>query len=142
VAALLALFLGGLGAHHFYLGRPILGVLYLLFCWTFIPAIIAFIEGLVLLVTSDDSFNRSHSAHFVSAGMASSGSAQQKPGGNGCVVALVICGIVGLVGFVVLQGLINDHNRRRQAAIDFHRGEADRALRDAERMLDELRRRQ
>lgn len=142
VAALLALFLGGLGAHHFYLGRPILGVLYLLFCWTFIPAIIAFIEGVVLLLTSDDSFNRSHSAHFVSGAMASSGSAQQNSGGNGCVVALIICGIVGALGFVVLQAMMNDHNRRRQAAIDFHRGEVERNVRDAERMLDELRRRQ
>jgi len=61
VAALMALLLGGIGAHHFYLGRPILGVVYLLFCWTFIPAVVALIEGLVLLCTSDDAFNRAHS---------------------------------------------------------------------------------
>jgi len=41
---LLALFLGGIGAHHFYLGSIGLGILYLLFCWTFIPAIVALIE--------------------------------------------------------------------------------------------------
>ena len=62
VAALLALLLGGIGAHHFYLGRPILGVIYLLFCWTFIPALIAFIEGLVLLCTSDKAFAQRYSA--------------------------------------------------------------------------------
>src|SRR5882762_4378371 len=44
VAILLALFLGGLGAHHFYLGRPGLGVLYLLFCWTLVPSFVALIE--------------------------------------------------------------------------------------------------
>ncbi|MEI6541489.1 MAG: NINE protein [Planctomycetota bacterium] len=54
--------LGGIGAHHFYLGRPILGVIYLLFCWTFIPALIAFIEGLVLLCTSDKAFAQRYSA--------------------------------------------------------------------------------
>ena len=43
-AVLLALFLGGLGAHKFYLGQAGLGVLYLLFCWTFIPAIVALFE--------------------------------------------------------------------------------------------------
>jgi TM2 domain-containing membrane protein YozV len=43
-AVLLALFLGGLGAHKFYLGQIGLGVLYLVFCWTFIPAIISLIE--------------------------------------------------------------------------------------------------
>jgi TM2 domain-containing membrane protein YozV/DNA-directed RNA polymerase subunit RPC12/RpoP len=57
MAALLALFLGGFGVHHFYLGRPILGVIYLLFCWTFIPAIVAFIEALVLLCMSDQTFH-------------------------------------------------------------------------------------
>ncbi len=32
VAALLALFLGGLGIHKFYLGRTGWGIIYLLFC--------------------------------------------------------------------------------------------------------------
>lgn len=32
IAVLLAFFLGSFGAHHFYLGRNGLGVLYLLFC--------------------------------------------------------------------------------------------------------------
>ena len=55
-AALLAFFLGGLGVHHFYLGNTLLGVIYLLFCWTFIPAIIAFIEFIIFLCMSDASF--------------------------------------------------------------------------------------
>lgn len=55
-AALLAFFLGGIGVHRFYLGNGGLGVLYLLFCWTFIPAIIAFIEFLVLLGMSEREF--------------------------------------------------------------------------------------
>jgi len=41
---LLALFLGGFGGHRFYMGQVGLGVAYLLFCWTFIPACIAFVE--------------------------------------------------------------------------------------------------
>jgi TM2 domain-containing membrane protein YozV len=45
VAVILALFLGGIGAHKFYLGQAGLGILYLLFCWTYIPAIIAFFEA-------------------------------------------------------------------------------------------------
>lgn len=47
-AVLLALFLGGFGAHHFYMGKTGLGILYLVFCWTFIPAIIALIECFLL----------------------------------------------------------------------------------------------
>ena len=45
---LLALFLGGLGIHKFYVGQPGLGVLYLLFCWTFIPSIIAIGEACLM----------------------------------------------------------------------------------------------
>jgi TM2 domain-containing membrane protein YozV len=45
VAVLLALFLGGLGVHKFYMGQIGMGVLYLLFCWTTIPAWIALIEA-------------------------------------------------------------------------------------------------
>jgi len=55
-AGLLALFLGGLGVHKFYLGRWGQGILYLLFFWTLIPAIIGFIEGIVLLTMSDERF--------------------------------------------------------------------------------------
>lgn len=43
-AILWALFLGGIGAHKFYMGQTGLGILYLLFVWTYIPSIIAFIE--------------------------------------------------------------------------------------------------
>jgi len=55
-AALLALFLGGFGVHKFYLGRPVWGIVYLLLCWTFIPAFVAFIEFIVYLCMSDASF--------------------------------------------------------------------------------------
>ena len=45
-ALLLGLFLGGFGAHHFYLGKVSRGSLYALFFWTSIPAIVALIECL------------------------------------------------------------------------------------------------
>ena len=44
VAIVLALFLGGIGVHKFYLGRGGQGVLYLLFCWTFVPSFLALID--------------------------------------------------------------------------------------------------
>jgi TM2 domain-containing membrane protein YozV len=44
VGILLALFLGGLGIHHFYLRRTGLGILYLCFCWTGITTFLGFIE--------------------------------------------------------------------------------------------------
>lgn len=56
-AALLALFLGGFGIQFFYLGRNMAGLLSLLFCWTGIPAIIGFIQCILLLMSSDQEFN-------------------------------------------------------------------------------------
>jgi TM2 domain-containing membrane protein YozV len=47
-AVLLALFLGGLGIHKFYLGQTGLGILYLLFCWTGIPYIVGWFEAFVI----------------------------------------------------------------------------------------------
>ena len=47
-AVLLAVFLGGLGVHKFYMGENGLGVLYLVFCWTYIPAVIGLIEAFTI----------------------------------------------------------------------------------------------
>ena len=47
-AVLLSLFLGGLGIHKFYLNKPGMGILYLLFCWTTLPAIISFFEAFTI----------------------------------------------------------------------------------------------
>lgn len=60
VAALLALLLGGLGIHKFYLGQTGKGVLYLVFCWTYIPGILAFIEGIMMLCSNDEDFQKKY----------------------------------------------------------------------------------
>lgn len=56
VAGVLAILLGVFGVHKFYLGKNVQGVLYLLFCWTGIPALAGFIEGILYLVSSDEAF--------------------------------------------------------------------------------------
>lgn len=55
-AGLLAIFLGGLGIHKFYLGQNGLGILYIVFCWTFIPVIVGFVEGVIYLTMTDEAF--------------------------------------------------------------------------------------
>jgi len=57
-AGVLALLLGGIGAHKFYLGETGMGLLYLCFFWTAIPALIGFIEGIIYLTKTDEQFQR------------------------------------------------------------------------------------
>jgi TM2 domain-containing membrane protein YozV len=54
---LLTFFLGGFGAHKFYLGKPIQGILYLIFCWTFIPGFVALIEFFIYAFTPAESLD-------------------------------------------------------------------------------------
>ena len=72
VAGLLAIFLGGFGAHKFYLGYNAAGVTLLVlyisgfifsflligFLWLWIPGLIALIEGIVYLTKSDYEFEQ------------------------------------------------------------------------------------
>lgn len=57
VAGLLAIFLGGVGIHKFYLGRIGWGIAYLLFFWTAIPAVVGLIEGLIYFSMSGVDFD-------------------------------------------------------------------------------------
>ena len=59
-AGLLGIFLGGIGIHKFYMGKVGMGIVYILFCWTFIPALVGFIEGIVYLSSSDHNFQISN----------------------------------------------------------------------------------
>lgn len=56
VAGVLAILLGGIGIHKFYLGQTNLGIIYLLFCWTGIPALLGLIEGIIYLCSNDHNF--------------------------------------------------------------------------------------
>ncbi len=59
-AGVLALLLGGFGIHRFYTGQTLIGVLELLFFWTFIPALESFISGLIWLFGTEEEFNKKY----------------------------------------------------------------------------------
>jgi hypothetical protein len=59
-ALLLAWTIGGIGAHKFYLGRRGEGLLYLFFCVTFIPALVALLDGFSYLLMTDAQFAQRH----------------------------------------------------------------------------------
>jgi len=55
-AGIFAILLGDFGVHKFYLGNSGMGILYLVFFWTFIPGIIGIVEGIIYLTMSDRDF--------------------------------------------------------------------------------------
>ena len=59
-AAILAFFLGGIGVHRFYLNQISLGFVYLIFCWTLIPSIIAFLDFIIFLTMDEGNFNKKY----------------------------------------------------------------------------------
>jgi TM2 domain-containing membrane protein YozV len=90
-AGVLAIFIGGLGIHRFYLGQW-WGVFYLLLCWTGIPGLISLVEGIVFLCSNpekwDDKYNE--------------GIAGGREGSAGVVIALV----VGVFFFIAVIGIL------------------------------------
>lgn len=57
IAGILAFFFGLFGVHRFYLGQTGLGILYLLFFWTGITAIIGLIDAIVFFSMDRDDFD-------------------------------------------------------------------------------------
>ncbi|OCR02328.1 hypothetical protein BCD67_20225 [Oscillatoriales cyanobacterium USR001] len=68
IAILLAFFLGALGIHKFYLGYNLAGLLYLLFSWTFIPAILAFFDFIGLILMSEQAFQAKYNGAMLLGG--------------------------------------------------------------------------
>jgi TM2 domain-containing membrane protein YozV/type II secretory pathway pseudopilin PulG len=81
---LLTFFLGGIGAHKFYLGKHWQGALYLLFFWTYIPALAALVELIIYAFTSEERLSEKYSA----------------AGGAGAVIVIVV--VVAFVGVAVI----------------------------------------
>lgn len=54
VYLLLNFFLGGIGAHKFYAGKTGAGIMYLIFCWTYIPGCISVIDFIIGLTKKAD----------------------------------------------------------------------------------------
>lgn len=60
ILSLLAIFLGTVGAHKFYRGKTVQGVLYVMFCWSFLPALVGFCEGMRYLFMPLDRYYKKY----------------------------------------------------------------------------------
>ena len=84
---LLTFFLGGVGGHKFYLGKYWQGALYLLFFWTWIPALVALVELIIYAVTSEERLNEKYSA-------------------SGGAAGIIIAVVVGVFFMIVIIGIL------------------------------------
>lgn len=61
IAIVLALFLGGLGIHRFYVGQVAWGFVFLFFWWTFIPVFFSLIDVIRWSAMSEATFKKRYS---------------------------------------------------------------------------------
>jgi len=64
LAIILAFFLSFFGIHKFYLGKPLQGVLCIVFCWTYVPFFISIIDMLVLFFAKEPKLREMYGCRF------------------------------------------------------------------------------
>ena len=104
-AGLLAIFLGGFGIHRFYLGQW-WGIFYLLLFWTWIPGLIALVEGIVFLVSNEENWDMKYG---------------NKQGMSALVMVLIaffaIVPIIGILAAVAIPAYDNYVQKAQQTQI-------------------------
>jgi TM2 domain-containing membrane protein YozV len=64
VAGILAILLGSLGIHHFYLGNITTGIIYILLACVGVSPILGLVDGIIYLTKPDDQFQRNYHNWF------------------------------------------------------------------------------
>lgn len=98
VGVLLALFLGTFGAHHFYMRRVGLGILYCVFSWTGVPTVVSFIECF-FMPGRVRQYNLALATYFAGNLNAAPGMYASPGAGAGPTRSCARCGAVMLAGF-------------------------------------------
>ena len=111
--ALITFFLGGFGAHKFYLGKYGQGFFYILFFWTGIPGLIAFIEFIIYLCTPREKIAQKYTSK-----------------GAGPVIAVVACffGFIFVIGILAAIAIPNFIAYQKKANCSLVEMEANNAL--------------
>ncbi|MES2819423.1 MAG: NINE protein [Pseudomonadota bacterium] len=108
-AGVLALLLGGLGIHRLYLGQW-WGLIYLVLFWTWIPAIIALVEGIVFLCTDNTRWQQKYGNVRGSSGLV-----------LGVVGVVIIVPMIGILASVAIPQYQKYVERSKQAQLQQQR---------------------
>lgn len=134
LAIALACILGGIGAHKFYLNKPGMGVIYLLFCWTFIPAIVGFIEGLTYCFVSEYEFDQQYN---IRPDRISRGSQSSPPGNSQDAVATLLKFAGAILATAIFATIVRDLRGSSKSSSTSLPVTSDRSLISAEMTLVE-----
>ncbi len=104
---LLAFFLGGIGAHKFYVGKNWQGFFYILFCWTGIPGLIALIECIIYAFSSTESLEEKYTVS----------------GGAGVIIGIVVGGffiiaMIGVLAAIAIPNFIAYRDRAQNSSVE------------------------
>lgn len=103
VLLLITFFLGGLGGHKFYLKKPVWGVIYLLFFWTYIPTLAALIEFVIYAFTSEEKLNEKY----------------ESAGGSTAIILIVVLfvgiAVIGILAAIAIPAYSDYTNRAKTA---------------------------
>ncbi len=104
---LLTFFLGGIGAHKFYVGKNWQGFFYLIFCWTWIPGLISLVEFIIYAFTPSEVLREKYSAK----------------GGAAVIIAVVvgafaILALLGILSAIAIPQFVAYKNRAYQVSIE------------------------
>jgi TM2 domain-containing membrane protein YozV len=114
IAIALAWLLGGIGVHKFYLRKPNDGLFALLFCWTFIPAIFAIVEGFQYLSMDDESFVRKFGAvPYTGTSITTNRYQIGSKKSDSTNRRWLIWAVVGFVLLLMVIGALSDHSSRQ-----------------------------
>lgn len=86
---LVTFLLGGLGGHKFYLKKPWQGLVYLVFFWTAVPAIVALVEFLIYVFTTEERLRARYPA-----------------GTSTKAIVILLCAVAGLVGASIVAAIV------------------------------------
>jgi TM2 domain-containing membrane protein YozV len=91
---LITFFFGAIGGHKYYVKKHGLGILYLLFIWTAIPSIVAFVEFVIYIIKSEEDLEQAY-PDTLSAGATA-----------GFIIGAIVLCVVLVGGAIVAIGMI------------------------------------
>ncbi len=96
---LITFFLGGIGGHKFYQKKYLIGILYMVFFWTYIPGIVSLIEFIIYACKDEAELKRRYPQASGLAVVIS------------CVLLVVVIAVIGIIAAIAIPQFVSYQHR-------------------------------